>query len=74
MDDEFLVTGHAARLEDKSVRAIAMAEMNAHRVKIHGGDIELLFEFRIERVMHAAYTDGPDTWPPKYAVWKAPKL
>jgi hypothetical protein len=30
---------------------------------------ELLFEFQIDRAMHAAYNGPHGTWPPKYAVW-----
>lgn len=68
VDDEFLIMGRAAVIEDPARRSAILADLHARGVK--SGEHEMAFEFRIERAMLATY-DGPHgTWPPKYSVWK----
>ena len=72
VDDEFLLMGRAVAVEEPERRALVLKDLESRGVKIAGGDAEKLFEFKIERAMHAEYGGPPGTWPPKYAVWKAP--
>lgn len=70
-DDEFYVTGRAARIQDPDL----IAGVRAAQVAAGGestGD-ELLFELLIERVLHASYKPRgtPDNWPPVYTRWVA---
>jgi hypothetical protein len=68
VDDEFLVMGRAARVENPATYDAVVKDLKAHGVITQPG--EWCFEFRIERAMHAKYSGGHGTWPPKYSVWK----
>ena len=67
VDDEFLVMGRARRIDDSNLYAHVMADLKSQGMK--SSDDEILFEFQIDRAMHAAYPGGHGTWPPRYAVW-----
>jgi hypothetical protein len=67
VDDEFLVMGRARMIDDESLRSRVLADLKS-KGKTSTED-ELLFEFQIDRAMHAAYNGPHGTWPPKYAVW-----
>lgn len=72
VDDEFYLTGRAVLVPDPDRRAAVSAAIAAQGTT-HGAE-DLLFEFHIDRAMHAAYTQrGPGAWPPKYTTWKAPE-
>ena len=68
VDDEFLVMGRASPVADKQLAEKVRADLVARGMK--SSDDEELFEFAIERAMHAKYPGGHGTWPPKYSVWK----
>jgi len=69
VDDEFYVTGRAARVDDPARRAAVSAAVAAQGTT-HGED-DVLFELDIERALHAAYgARGPDAWPPTYTKWQ----
>ena len=67
VDDEFLVMGRARRVEDAALYARVLADLRAKGMK--SSENEFLFEFQIDRAMHAEYNGPPGTWPPKYSVW-----
>lgn len=68
VDDEFSVTGRATAAPDPDLRAAVSAAVQAQGTT-HGAD-DLLFEFDIERALHAAYpARGPGSWPPAYTRW-----
>ena len=67
VDDEFLVMGRARMIDDESLRSRVLADLKSKGMT--STEDELLFEFQIERTMHAAYNGPHGTWPPKYAVW-----
>ncbi len=67
VDDEFLVMGRAKLVEDRARQERVRADLKSKGMT--STDDELLFEFQIDRAMHAAYNGPPGTWPPKYAVW-----
>jgi hypothetical protein len=67
VDDEFLVMGRARMIDDESLRARVLADLKSKGMT--STDDEFLFEFQIDRAMHAAYNGPHGTWPPKYAVW-----
>jgi hypothetical protein len=67
VDDEFLVMGRARMIDDQSLRSRVLADLNSKGMT--STEDELLFEFQIDRAMHAAYNGPHGTWPPKYAVW-----
>ena len=69
VDDEFLVMGQARRINDATLYARVLEDLTSHGMK--STDDEMLFEFQIERAMHAGYSGGHGTWPPKYSVWTA---
>jgi hypothetical protein len=69
-DDEFYITGHAHRVDDPERRAAVSAAIAAQGT-MHGAD-DVLFQFDIERAMHAAYShQGPGSWPPAYTIWRS---
>jgi hypothetical protein len=69
-DDEFYITGRARRVDDPETRA-AVSTAIAAQGTTHGAD-DVLFEFDIERAMHAAYSHrGPGSWPPAYTIWRS---
>lgn len=71
VDDEFYLTGRAARIDDPARRAAVSAAITAQGTT-HGAD-DVLFEFDIDRAMHARYESrGPGSWPPRYTIWHAP--
>jgi len=67
VDDEFLVMGRARMIDDAAFRSRVLADLKSKGMT--STEDELLFEFQIDRAMHAAYPGGHGTWPPKYAVW-----
>jgi hypothetical protein len=67
VDDEFLVMGRARMIDDESLRSRVLADLKSKGMT--STEDELLFEFQIDRAMHAAYNGPHGTWPPKYAVW-----
>jgi hypothetical protein len=67
VDDEFLVMGRARMINDESLRSRVLADLKSKGMT--STEDELLFEFQIDRAMHAAYNGPHGTWPPKYAVW-----
>jgi hypothetical protein len=71
IDDEFLLIGRATTVHDQRRLDAVRKDLEARGVKT-GDEGQKLFEFKIERAMHAEYGGPPGTWPPKYAVWKAP--
>lgn len=68
VDDEFYVTGTARVVTDPAEYEAAKLSYEASGGKT--SEHETLFEFDIERAMHAKYKARPD-WPPTYRVWKA---
>ncbi len=68
VDDEFLVMGRARAVADRLREKQVRADLVGRGMK--SSDDEELFEFAIERAMHAKYPGGHGTWPPKYSVWK----
>ena len=68
-DDEFYVTGPAAREYDPALRAKVVATSAATGVST--GDHDELFHLEIERAMVATYAFRGQ-WPPVYSRWKAP--
>lgn len=67
-DDEFLVMGLARFVDDPERTARVRADLTARGMK--STEDEVLFEFGIERAMHADYPGGHGTLGPKYSVWK----
>lgn len=67
VDDEFLVMGRARHIGDPNLRARVLADLKSKGMT--STEDELLFEFQIDRAMHAKYPGGHGTWPPKYSVW-----
>jgi hypothetical protein len=68
-DDEFYISGRARRIDDRERRAAVSAAITAQGTT-HGAD-DVLFEFDIDRAMHAAYShQGPGSWPPAYTIWR----
>ena len=67
MDDEFLVMGRARMVDDEGLRLRVLADLKSKGMT--STEDELLFEFQIDRAMHAAYNGPHGTWPPNYAVW-----
>jgi hypothetical protein len=67
VDDEFLVMGRARMIDEESLRSRVRADLKSKGMT--STEDELLFEFQIDRAMHAAYNGPHGTWPPKYAVW-----
>jgi hypothetical protein len=67
VDDEFLVMGRAQLIDDQILRSRVLADLKSKGMT--STEDELLFEFRIDRAMHAAYHGPHGTWPPKYVVW-----
>ena len=67
VDDEFLVMGRARHIDDPNLRARVLADLKSKGMT--STEDELLFEFQIDRAMHAKYPGGHGTWPPKYSVW-----
>ena len=67
VDDEFLVMGQARMIDDERLRSRVLADLKSKGMT--STEDELLFEFQIDRAMHAAYYGPHGTWPPKYAVW-----
>ncbi|HKN02072.1 MAG TPA: hypothetical protein VJX23_16275 [Candidatus Binataceae bacterium] len=68
VDDEFLVMGRALLVEDPARHARVLADLKSKGMT--STEDEFLFEFQIDRAMHAAYNGPHGTWPPTYAVWK----
>ena len=66
--DEFLVMGRASPVADRQLAEKVRADLVARGMK--SSDDEELFEFAIERAMHAKYPGGHGSWPPKYSVWR----
>jgi hypothetical protein len=70
VDDEFLLCGLAVCVDAPDRRAAVSAAIAAQGTS-HGAD-DVLFEFLIDRAMHAAYRGrGPEFWPPAYTIWRA---
>jgi hypothetical protein len=70
VDDEFYVTGRAARVDDPDVRAAVSTAVKEQGTE-HGED-DVLFALDIERALHAKYQfRGPGAWPPAYTTWRA---
>jgi len=70
--DEFFLAGRAAVQAEPALRT-AVSQAIFAMGSSHGAD-ELVFEFRIERALHAAYAaSGPAGWPPQYTRWQAPQ-
>lgn len=67
VDDEFYITGMAARNDDPAVRVGVSAAVAAQGTT-HGED-DVLFELGIARAMHAKYGPRP-SWPPEYRTWR----
>jgi hypothetical protein len=67
-DDEFLLVGRSRYLDDAQLTAIVRADLKSRGMT--STEDEDLFEFLIERAMHADYPGGHGTWPPKYSIWK----
>jgi hypothetical protein len=65
VDDEFFVTGTAARVDDAHVRAAVEATIPSQTEPD-----EILFRFAIERVLLSTY--GPRPSKPAYTRWRAP--
>jgi Pyridoxamine 5'-phosphate oxidase len=68
-DDEFLVMGRAAVINDDAVATAIRDDQVARGMTTT--DNEVAVEFRIERVMWAKYPGGHGTFPPRYTVWLA---
>jgi len=68
VDDEFYVTGRAVPVTDPARRAAAETAYDAQGTT--RGESDMLFEFTVERVLHAAYKARP-SWPPRYRKWAA---
>lgn len=68
VDDEFYITGTARLVTDEAEYAAAKASYEASGGKTDDG--ETLFEFQLEKAMHAKYKARPD-WPPAYRKWSA---
>jgi hypothetical protein len=70
VDDEFMLSGRALALDDSTLHHAV--EAAAAALGVHQGGGERLFEFRIERALHAKYGPrGPSSWPPAYTKWRA---
>jgi hypothetical protein len=67
-DDEFLVMGRARFVDDPKRTERVREDLKARGVTSTEDDD--LFEFGIDRAMHADYPGGHGTWPPKYSTWK----
>jgi hypothetical protein len=67
-DDEFLLMGRAIYLNDPRLTEIVRADFKSRGMT--STEDEDLFEFLIERAMHANYPGGHGTWPPKYSIWR----
>jgi hypothetical protein len=67
-DDEFLLMGISLHLDDQQLTEIVRADFKSRGMTSTGD--EDLFEFLIERAMHADYPGDHGTWPPKYSIWK----
>ncbi len=65
-----MLAGRAAAITGDQQRIKRVRDDLLSRGMIDGGDPETLFEFSIERAMHAKYEKRP-SWPPKYSIWKA---
>lgn len=65
-DDEFYLTGAAVEVTDADTRS-SVREACEHSV----AEEDPLFEFRIERCMHAKYRER-GAFPPVYTTWIAP--
>ncbi len=70
VDDELMLAGRAYAITADPGRIKRVREDLLARGMIDGGDPETLFEFSIDRAMHAKYQKRP-SWPPKYSIWKA---
>jgi len=66
VDDEFMVAGTVRPVEDPGMRGRAVA---AYHTPVP--DDQHLFEFGVERVLHAKYHFRGE-WPPAYRRWRAP--
>jgi Pyridoxamine 5'-phosphate oxidase len=69
VDDEFLVMGRAAFVEDKAIEEKVRNDCVSRGMTTTND--EFPFEFKIESAMHAKYPGGHGTWPPKYSIWKS---
>jgi hypothetical protein len=65
VDDEFAVTGRAARVDDPERRAAVQA---MYENVIHPADT--VFELHVETCLLARYHHRGD-WPPTYTRWRA---
>lgn len=69
-DDEFCVSGRAHAVDNDERRAAVSAAVAAQGT-LHGEDATL-FEFDIDRALHAAYRPRSEGWaPPAYRKWQA---
>lgn len=67
VDDEFYVTGRAARVDDVDIRRVVYEAYTATGAFTSN---DTLFELLLERVLHAKYGPRP-SWPPAYTKWSA---
>ena len=67
LDDEFYVSGLAARVDDPAVREVVYAAYTATGAFTSN---DTLFELGLERVLHSKYESRP-SWPPVYTKWSA---
>jgi hypothetical protein len=69
-DDEFFVAGRAGLVTDVALRARVYEVYIAQGTTT--GEDDPLFEFGVERALHAAYKPRGEgnTWPPTYSRWR----
>jgi hypothetical protein len=67
VDDEFYVSGDAARVDDQEVRQIVYDAYTATGAVTSN---DTLFELRLDRASHARYGPRP-SWPPLYTNWQS---
>lgn len=71
VDDEFFLTGRAARHTSRDLVAAVRAAQHASGATT--SETEELFEYRLERALYSRYKPRgePDNWPPDYLRWHA---
>src|SRR5262245_172679 len=65
VDDEFAVSGRALRVDDAAIRQVVYDVYTATGATTSN---DTLFEFLLERALHAKYGPRP-SWPPVYTKW-----
>lgn len=73
-DDEFYLTGRAVHVREPDLIAAVRAAQRRTGGESTGD--ELLFEFLVDRVLHAKYKPRgePENWPPIYTRWVASRV